>query len=86
MQPKILQSTTLSGRACKLIDETGCVPDQELQALLADLVQTKAFGRRGLSTNSATIKLDTPSLAHIQIGDNLYRLLLFPYEARIEKF
>lgn len=86
MQPTVLRALTHTGHACQLTDLTGRVSSDELRKLLDDLIATKAFGLSAISTDSATIKLDAPKLAHIQIGDELYRLLLFPYEGRIEKF
>jgi len=86
MQPTVLRALTHTGHACQLTDVTGSISSVELSKLLNDLIATKAFGLSAMSTDSATIKLDAPKLAHIQIGDELYRLLLFPYEGRIEKF
>jgi hypothetical protein len=33
-----------------------------------------------------TINLNEPAVSPVQFGDQLYRLLLFPYEARVEPF
>lgn len=76
---------TLSGKACRVIDTTGEISRQDLEMLLNQLIQENHFGIKGISDAQGNIKLGEPQLSNIQFGDTLYRLLLFPYEARIEK-
>ena len=76
-----------TGKPCRLIDNTGTVEHAQLQALLDDLIAQKLFGLQALSgAGDNTLRLDQPRITHIQFGATLYRLLLFPHEARIEKF
>ncbi len=75
-----------TGKPCRLIDNTGTVAPAQLQRLLDDLIEQKAFGLKGLSGPGNTIALGHPQLGHIQLGGSLYRLIIRPYEARIEAF
>ncbi len=76
-----------TGRPCRLMDNTGTVDRAQLQTLLDELIAQKLFGPQALSgAGDNTLRLDQPRITHIQFGDTLYRLLLFPHEARIEKF
>lgn len=69
-----------------MVDNTGEIPRLELEQFLNLLIEQKQFGIKGLSGSDGSIKLDQPRATHIQFGETLYRLLLFPYEARIEAF
>lgn len=83
----IIEATAHNGRPCRIIDNTGAVDEQQLRALLDDLIREKQFGIQGLSSSGGeTITIGGPRFTHVQLGDALYRLLLFPYEARIEKY
>lgn len=76
-----------NGKACRVVDNTGTVPMHELQQLLAQLINEKRFGLSGRSLSGDTrIRIGEPDFTHMQIGDTLYRFILFPYEARIEAF
>jgi hypothetical protein len=87
-QALIVTGTTPKGRPCRLIDNTGLrLPAETLQALLTDLAQADLFGFRSLSANGGdTLNLDRRESSHIQIGDDLYRLIVYRYEARLELF
>lgn len=83
----IIEGITLTGKPCRIVDNTGSVDHGELQETLDRLIEQKQFGLGGLSAKGGnTISLETPASSHIQFGATLYRILLFPYEARIEKF
>jgi len=82
----IIEGQTLNGKSCRLVDNTGEIDRHELEQLLGQLIEQKQFGIKGLSSTDGSIKLGQPQATHIQFGDTLYRLLLFPYEARIEAF
>jgi len=76
-----------NGKPCRLTDHTGTVTEAELAALLRDLIVGRHFGLRGMSARGEhTIRLGEPEFSHIQLGDRLYRLLVFAYEARLEPF
>ncbi len=79
---------TQQGKECRLIDNTGkCLPVEDCHDLLAALIENQLFGFRSLSAQGGdTISLDRRESSHIQIGDDLYRLVVFRYEARIENF
>ena len=83
-----LHGKTTRGKACELINNTGTVlPADELQAILNALIENEAFGFTSLSANGGdTISLDRKESSHIQVGEDLYRLIVFRYIARIEKF
>lgn len=82
----VVQGETLAGKPCRIVDNTGSIPETELVRLLDELVQQNEFGIKGLSDSQGNMKLGEPRLAHIQIEGDLYRLVLLPYEARIEKY
>ena len=76
------------GKKCILVDNTGknLVAD-ECVAILASLIENDAFGFRTLSANGGDrISLDRRESTHVQVGDDLYRLIVFRYQARIELF
>lgn len=83
----VVEGRTHNGKECRVVDNTGTVPRAELEAFLDALVENQRFGLGGISaTGGNTIKLGEPELAHVQFGETLYRLILMPYEARIERF
>ena len=76
-----------NGHACRLIDNTGNIDPGTLKELLDLLVSEKRFGGAGLSpAGGNAVTIGTPQCGHIQVGEVLYRLLVFPYEARIDRF
>lgn len=83
----VIEGVTRTGRPCRLIDNTASVERSELKALLEDLIRNKRFGVSGISSGgSNAVTLGAPVYSHIQLGGGLYRLVVFPYEARIERF
>lgn len=83
----VIEGIAHNGRPCRIIDNTGSVAPGDLQAVLDALIAERRFGLGGLSAHGGqAIPLDHPTATHIQFGDQLYRILLFPYEARIEAF
>ncbi len=83
----IVEGVAHNGKPCRVVDNTASVEVAELQALLDDLIAQKRFGLQGLSVaGSNRIAIDQPIGTHIQLGNDMYRILLYPYEARIEKF
>lgn len=83
----IIEGIAHNGRPCRIIDNTGTVPAAELYTVLEALIAERRFGLGGLSAHGGNaIPLDHPAATHIQFGNQLYRILLFPYEARIEAF
>lgn len=83
-----IEGTTRRGKPCELIDNTGSeLPEAELRAVLDGLIEADAFGFHALSAGGgSTIDLERRESAHIQIGERLYRLLVYRYSARIEPF
>lgn len=79
-------SETHNHKKCELFDNTGAIPQQNMEELLAQLVADKHFGINALSASDGIIYLDKPKLSHIQIKDDLYRLYLYRYHAIIESF
>jgi len=83
----IIESTAHNGKPCRIVDNTGTIDHAELEQLLADLISERHFGLRAMSaTGSNAIRLGEPEFTHMQFGDRIYRMLLFPYEARLEAF
>lgn len=83
----VIQSFAHNGKPCRIVDNTGTVPRAELEALLQTLVKDRRFGIGGMSASGGnTISIGGPVGTHVQLGGTLYRILLFPYEARIERF
>lgn len=76
------------GKTCELVDNTGENLDaKECQDILNSLLENDIFGFRTLSANGGdTISLDRRESTHVQVGDDLYRLVVFRYQARIELF
>lgn len=84
---RIVEGVAHNGRPCRIVDNTNSVDFAELHAVLRTLIADRKFGRGGLSAaGGSTIALDRPISSHIQFGEQLYRILLFAYEARIERF
>ena len=83
----ILEGTAHNGKPCRMVDNTASVPSDELQALFDHLIAEETFGISGTSVSGgSTIRIGGPQGTHIQIGEDIYRIVLFPYEARIERF
>lgn len=83
----IIEGVAHNGKPCRVVDNTASVPRAELRDLLNTLIEEKRFGLGGMSVAGGNrIALDEPVGTHIQLGDDLYRILLYPYEARIEPF
>ncbi len=83
-----VEGQTARGKTCRLINNSGDpIPDFELRTLLEELIAADAFG---FSTKTAAggnaMSLDRRESAHIQIGEKLYRLIVYRYEARLEPF
>lgn len=79
---------TKRGKACELVDNTGCAlaPD-ECKDILAGLIENDLFGFHPFSANGGeTISLERRESTHVQVGEELYRLIVFRYQARIENF
>lgn len=83
----IIEGRAHNGKPCRIVDNTASVDPAELRALLEDLIRERRFGVQGLSVaGSDRISIDKPVGTHIQLGQDIYRILMFPYEARIERF
>ncbi len=87
-QARYYQSSNAYGKTCTLIDNTGrMLPENDCRDILAGLIENDLFGFRSLSAQgSDTIQLDRRESTHVQVGEDLYRLIVFRYEARIELF
>lgn len=83
----VLEGIAHNGKPCRIVDNTGTIAREELQDALDRLIRERRFGIAGRSASGGnTIALDRPACGHVQFGEYLYRILLFPYEARIERF
>jgi hypothetical protein len=83
----VIEGVAHNGKPCRIIDNTGSVDPRELKEVLDALIAAKRFGLGGMSAKGGnTINLSEPAVSPVQFGDALYRLLLFPYEARVEPF
>ncbi len=83
----VIEAVAHNGRPCRIVDNTGTVDQNELRDVLEALVRERRFGMSGLSAKGGTaIPIGRGEGTHIQFGSQLYRILLFPYEARIEAF
>lgn len=82
------EAATRQGRPCALTDNTGRrLPAAEVRAILDALVAGDAFGLRARSAaGSGALALDPWQATHVQIGGDLYRLIVRRHEARIEPF
>ncbi|MFN4263762.1 MAG: hypothetical protein ACK4IT_09195 [Thioalkalivibrionaceae bacterium] len=84
---QIVEGVTRSGKPCRVVDDTGTIAREELESFLAHLIAEDQFGLKLISAvGSNALKLGEPQFTHVQFGDSLYRLLLFPYEARLQGF
>jgi len=84
---RIIEAVTQTGKPCRVVDNTGTIERAELERLLGDLIAGHHFGLRALSASGGNaIRLGEPAFTHMQFGDRIYRMLLFPYEARLEAF
>jgi len=79
---------TKRGKACELVDNTGQQLDAaQCRDILNGLIEHDVFGFRTLSASGGeTISLERRESTHVQVGDDLYRLIVFRYQARIENF
>ena len=82
----IVEATNVQGKTCQLVDNTGTIDHQTLKNLLSELIDGNQFGINALSSQNGVINIDKPRLTHIQINKELYRLLLYRYQAIIESF
>ena len=83
----VIEGVAHNGKPCRIVDNTGTVARDELESLLAELIEQRRFGLSGRSlAGSDCIRLGEPEFTHIQLGTELYRFILLPYEARIEAF
>lgn len=82
------RGTTRSGRSCVLVDNTGArLAPEEMRSILEALIAADAFGFQSRSAAGAnTLDLARREGGHIQVAGELYRLIVFRYEARVEKF
>lgn len=84
---RIVNGIAHNGKPCRIVDNTCSIDTEELRAVLADLIAERKFGVGGVSAHGGTaMHLNRPLSTHIQFGEQLYRILLYSYEARIEKF
>ena len=83
----IVDGVAHNGNACRIIDNTGGIEVEELRSMLDGLIENKAFGISGLSAKGGDMmRIGEAEFTHVQIGEEVYRLIVFPYEARIEAF
>ena len=83
----VIEGCAHNGRPCRIVDNTASIDPAELRELLDTLITSRRFGLHVVSPHGGNVlSLDHPDGGHIQFGDTLYRLLLFPYEAHIEPF
>ena len=83
----IIEGRTQSGHACRIVDNTCSVARADLAEVLNALIAARRFGTAALSAHGGhTLVIGRPEATHVQFGETLYRLLLYPYEARIERF
>jgi hypothetical protein len=83
-----LPGTTRRGKACELVDNSGDqLPLPELRAILDALVREARFRFAAASeAGGTTLDLARREGAHIQVGGQPYRLVVYRYPARIEPF
>lgn len=78
---------TRRGKDCALVDRSGeALAREALEQLLGDLIAADAFGFHASGGAGEAIQLDRPGFGHVQIGGQLYRLIVDRYRARLEKF
>lgn len=82
------RSTNKHGKTCNLVDNTGNrLNADDCREILDSLIENDIFGFRTLSASGGdTISLERRESTHVQVGEDLYRLIVFRYEARIELF
>lgn len=82
------RATTRSGKPCALVDNTGArLPAKEMHSILEALIAADAFGFKSRSAAGAnTLDPARREGGHIQVAGELYRLIVFRYEARVERF
>ena len=84
---QVIEGQTRRGKPCRVVDNTGTVAEEELRTLLNELIEQDQFQPLGLSmAGGNSIQIGAPQTAHVQLGDDLYRLIVLDYEARIEGF
>lgn len=84
---KVVEGVAHNGKPCRIVDNTGRVPDKEMLKLLNQLIEDGHFGLSGRSlSGDGHMMIGAPDFTHIQIEEGIYRFILFPYEARIEAF
>ncbi|HKK14229.1 MAG TPA: hypothetical protein VKA14_06165 [Gammaproteobacteria bacterium] len=84
---RVIEGRTRSGRPCRIVDSTGRADPRDLKELLDDLIREDRFGVQGMSAAGENrITLGAPQFTHIQLGTELYRLIVSRYEARVEPF
>ena len=82
----IVEGVCENGKPCRIVDNTGTLSQSTLEELLQALIKERQFGFQAMSDSTGTVRLGEPRFSHVQLGETLYRLLLFPYEAIIETF
>lgn len=82
------QAINKHGKKCLLVDNTGKgLNEADCREILDSLIENDIFGFRTLSASGGdTISLERRESTHVQVGEDLYRLIVFRYEARIELF
>ncbi|MDD3761069.1 MAG: hypothetical protein PHO57_09605 [Acidithiobacillus sp.] len=84
---RVVEGQTRRGKPCRVVDNTGTVAEAELRNLLNELIEQDHFQPLGLSmAGENSIRIGGPQTAHVQLGDDLFRLIVLDYEARIEGF
>lgn len=83
----VLEGVAHNGKPCRIVDNTGGIDRDELQATLDQLISDKAFGISGKSVlGGNTIAIGAAEYGHVQFGDDIYRMILKPYEAIVDTF
>ena len=81
-----VEGCTPGGRICELVDNSGDgIAAAELERLLGELIANGSFGFRARGA-ADSVALGQPEFAHVQIGGQLYRLIVERYSARLERF
>ncbi|MDH5547654.1 MAG: hypothetical protein OEZ43_18910 [Gammaproteobacteria bacterium] len=82
----IVEDKAQNGKTCRIVDNTGSIPVQELAQLLGQMIEDKQFGIKGLSDSQGNLRLREPRGGHIQINGRLYRMIINTYEAILDEF
>lgn len=83
----IITGVAKNGKPCSIVDNTGQIKPETLQAMLDQFIEENRFGFSLLSApGESSIRLGEPLFAHIQIEEQLYRVILHSYEIRIDSF